>query len=125
MKDRAPVVYVGDASPAVLAEIVGKLKADGTQVYTPNPTSDPNRETSMVGVFRCAILHLDRVNGEADAIAMAEFLRFYQPNLPVAFLHETALASLLSRAHPVGPLFRVPTDLEQALAWAREQTKRE
>jgi hypothetical protein len=123
MRDRAPVVYLGDDSPPVRAAIREKLRADGVVVYTPEATTDPTRETSTVGVFRCGILHLDHVSGEVDAIEMAALLRFYQSNLPVAFLHEKAPPGLLSRAHPVGPLFKVPEDLDLALAWARAHLK--
>jgi hypothetical protein len=119
MKDRTPLVYVGDDSPAVWSAISTKLTADGTQVYTPDLTSDPVDSTRSSGSFRCAILHLDRSEGSADAFDVADLLRFYQPNLPLAFLYETAGEPAREKGRALGPVFHSPDQLDAALAWAR------
>jgi hypothetical protein len=122
-KDRLPTVYVGDDSPAVWSAISTKLTADGRQVYTPDLTNDPVHATRSVGAFKCALLHLDRFEGTADAVEVAEVLRFYQPKLPVAFLYEGTAAALIEKGRAVGPVFHVPDELDAALAWAKENSK--
>jgi hypothetical protein len=119
-----PTVYLGDDSPAVKAGIGDRLRLDGILVYVPSATGDPERDTASIGAFRCALLHLDRHDGTADAIDSAELLRVYQPELPVAFLHETAAEPMLRRGRALGPLFRSPDELEPAYAWARAQARR-
>jgi DNA-binding NarL/FixJ family response regulator len=120
-----PTVYVGDDSPAVSAGLSDPLRGDGTRVYVPSGTGDPERVTASVGSFRCAVVHLDRRDGASDAIDAAELLRVYQPDLPIAFLHEQASERLLQRGRVMGPLFHVPDELAQALEWAREHVKKE
>jgi len=119
-----PSVYVGDESGPIRLGVSDKLRADGIHVYTPSSRGDPERDTASIGGFKCALLHLDRLDGKADAIDFADLLRVYQPTLPVAFLHETAPEPMLRRARVVGPVFKIPDDLEAAHEWARDQAKR-
>ena len=112
------MVYVGDDSPDVKSSLSDCLVADGMQVHTPNTASDPNDSTRAVG-FACAVLHLDKMDGKADAIDSAELLRLYQPTLPVAFLYAMAPHVLVQRARALGPIFHVPSELDQAVAWVR------
>jgi hypothetical protein len=114
-----PLIYVGDDSKIVQAAISDKLTADGMLVYTPGSANDPNSDTKFLGGFKCALLHLERVDGKADAVDAAELLRVYQPDLPVAFMHESPRSMLVQRAGALGPIFRIPGDLEGALAWVR------
>ncbi len=119
-----PMVYLGDDSPLANSTIANPLRRLGIVVYIPSGIGDPERDTASIGAFRCALLHLDRHDGTADAIDAAELLRVYQPTLPVAFLHEHASENMLRRGRALGPLFPVPGQIEQACAWAREQATR-
>jgi hypothetical protein len=118
------VVYVGGDAPTVLDAIRDPLLAAGIRIYSPSAAGDPARDTASVGAFRCALLHLERLDGTADAIDAAELLQVYQPTLPVAFVHEQAPESMLQRARVLGPIFLEPGELAGALAWVREQALR-
>jgi hypothetical protein len=122
MTSSPPLIYVGDNSKVVQLELTDKLTADGILVYTPGSENDPNSATKFLGGFKCALLHLERVDGKADAIDAAELLRVYQPDLPVAFMHESPRSMLVQRAAALGPIFRLPEDVGPALAWVRGHT---
>jgi CheY-like chemotaxis protein len=65
--------------------------------------------------FACALLDLDL--GDGDGVDVAEVLRIHQPDLPVAFFSGGASAAVIERALALGPIFRKPDDLTDALEW--------
>jgi hypothetical protein len=117
-----PLVYVGDDSKDVKSGLIDPLTAVGMEVHTPSSQGDPDDSTRAVS-FACAVMHLDRMDGTADAIDAAELLRMYQPDLRVAFLYANASHVLVQRARALGPIYHCPSELDGALLWVRETVK--
>jgi hypothetical protein len=118
LRPTTPLLYVEDGDAAVRAAVSDRLIAAGMRVYTPETVGSEDDDTKLVGSFRCALLHLGRLNGKADAVDSAELLRVYQPTLPVGFLFDEASTRLLDRARALGPVFHTPDGLDSALDWA-------
>ncbi|MGO8992472.1 MAG: hypothetical protein ACLQVI_04035 [Polyangiaceae bacterium] len=117
MKPNPPLVYFADDTLVIQTLIRDQLTAEGLELYNPGSANNPENPTSFIGGFKCAVLDLEAREGKDDPIDTADLLRVYQPNLPVAFLHENASDKLVKRAALVGPTFKKPDELAQILAW--------
>jgi hypothetical protein len=69
--------------------------------------------------FACALLDLDL--GDGNGVDVAEFLQIHQPNLPIAFFSGGASPAVMTRARALGPVFRKPDELDEAVAWVLVQ----
>ena len=90
------------------------------RVYLASSAAD-SRDVTVRG-FACALLDLDL--GDGDGVAVAELLRTHQPELPVAFFSGGAAPSIAAQARTLGPVFRKPEELEDAIAWVLASARR-
>lgn len=90
-----------------------RLTGAGLEVRAGGSAAD-SRTLTMRG-FACALLDLDL--GDGNGVEVAELLRVHQPTLPVAFFSGGAASPVVERARGIGPIFRKPDELEQAIVW--------
>jgi len=110
---KAPLVYIADDSEVVRSALERRLTAEGVRVYAGGSAAASRSVT--IRSFACALLDLDL--GDGDGVDVAELLRVHQPTLPVAFFSGGAVPAVMARARALGPVFRKPDDLEEAIAW--------
>ena len=108
-----PLVYIADDSDVVRRALASRLANEGLVVHSGGSAADSRSVT--LRSFACALLDLDL--GDGDGVDVAEVLRLHQPALPVAFFSGGAVASVMTRARAIGPVFRKPDELEAAVAW--------
>jgi len=63
----------------------------------------------------CALIDLEL--GDEDGALVAARLRKESPTLPIAFFSAGASNERLERARAIGPVFKKPSQLDQAVAW--------
>jgi hypothetical protein len=118
---RPPTVFVADSSPAVQTALKEKLAAEGLLAYLARSPETSNLSHEFIGALGCALMTL---SGNEDAIAEAQLLRVYQPELPIAFLHARASEHTMARAKEMGPIFHRDEQLDAAVAWAADRARR-
>ena len=109
----SPMVYIADDSELVRVALRQRLLAAGLLVHAGGSAADSRSIT--IREFSCALLDLDL--GDGNGVEVAELLRVHQPTLPVAFFSGGASARVMERARGLGPVFRKPDELEEAIAW--------
>jgi hypothetical protein len=114
-------VFVADRSPAIQAALKEKLAAEGLLACLARSPDTSSLSHEFIGGLTCALMTL---SGNEDAIAEAQLLRVYQPELPVAFLHARASEHTIARAKEMGPIFHREEQLDAAVAWAAERARR-
>jgi hypothetical protein len=118
MPSSRPIVFVSDSSPAVQQTLRERLDEVGMQAYlSRSPTAGGGSVGEYLGGLTCALVTLERADGNDDPITEAMLLRMYQPNLPLAFLHERASFHMLERAKELGPVFRKRDQVDRAIRW--------
>lgn len=103
------MVVVADDCPVarlVLARELGKRGIDATYV------ASVATARALEAAITCALTDLDL--GDGSGTELAEHLRSRAPTLPVAFFTGSTDTS---DARRLGPVFRKPEELEQALDW--------
>jgi len=116
----APLVYIADDSEVVRSTVSRRLSAEGLSVHAGGSAADSRSVT--IRAFACALLDLDL--GDGNGVDVAALLRVHQPNLPVAFFSGGAPATVVALARAIGPIFRKPEELEDAIAWVLQHAKR-
>lgn len=117
MTATTPLVYIADDSEVVRTTLTRRLTAAGLRVHTGGSAADSRSIT--VREFVCALLDLDL--GDGTGVDVAELLRVHQPDLPVAFFSGGAPPAVIASARSIGPVFRKPDGLDDAVAWCCEQ----
>jgi two-component system response regulator RegA len=115
-----PIVYIADDSDVIRSALARRLTADGLVVHAGGSAADSRSMT--IRLFACALLDLDL--GDGDGVDVADLLRVHQPDLPVAFFSGGAAASVMARARELGPVFKKPDELEDAVAWVKSRALR-
>jgi DNA-binding response OmpR family regulator len=108
-----PLVYIADDSAVVRSALERRLTAEGVRVHSGGSAAD-SRSVTTRG-FACALLDLDL--GDGNGVDVAELLRVHQRDLAVAFFSAGASDAVTVRARALGPVFRKPEQLEDAVAW--------
>ncbi len=116
----SPIIYIADDSDVVRSALERRLSADGFRVQSGGSAADSRSVT--VRVFACALLDLDL--GDGNGVEVAELLRVHQPDLPVAFFSGGAPAAVMASARALGPVFRKPDELEDAILWVMASARR-
>ncbi len=114
-------MFVADSSPSVQAALKEKLAAEGLFAYLARSPEALGSSHEFIGGLGCALMTL---SGNEDAIAEAQLLRVYQPDLPIAFLHARASEHTMARAKEMGPIFHRDEQLDAAVAWAADRARR-
>ena len=118
MTAHATFVYIADDSEVVRSALAGRLTAEGVSVHSGASLAEALGLAALtVRGFSCALLDLDL--GDGSGADVADHLRVHQPVLPVAFFSGGATAEVVARAQAIGPIFRKPEDLEDAVAWVK------
>lgn len=120
MTTNQPLVYIADDSEVVRSALAKRLTAAGFAVHQGGSAADSRKVT--IRAFACALLDLDL--GDGTGVDVADLLRMHQPTLPVAFFSGGAPPSVIARAEAIGPIFRKPDELEEAVAWVAEHASK-
>lgn len=115
----APLIYIADDSDVVRSVVASRLAAHGLRVHAGGSAAD-SRNVTFRG-FACALLDLDL--GDGNGVDVAELLRAHQPDLPVAFFSGGATPAVIARAKTLGPVFRKPDELDEAVAWVVQRAQ--
>ena len=115
-----PIVYIADDSEVVRTALSHRLAAAGVRVQAGGSAAH-SRSVAMRD-FACALLDLDL--GDGDGVDVAEVLRMHRPGLPVAFFSGGASPAVVERARALGPIFRKPDELGDAVDWVVEHAVR-
>ncbi len=121
MSSKPSLIYIADDSAVVRGALARRLEAAGLVVHQGGSAKD-SRDV-QIRSFACALLDLDL--GDGDGVDVAELLRVHQPDLPVAFFSGGAAAEVMTRARAIGPIFSKPDDMDAAVSWAVQASRRQ
>jgi DNA-binding response OmpR family regulator len=93
--------------------VVRRLTAEGRRVVEGDSSKVPRGLSART--LSCALLDLDL--GDGDGADLARALRRTTPKLPIAFFSAGAAEELVARASKIGPVFKKPDQLDEALRW--------
>ncbi len=113
------ILFVDDSALARVA-VKRRLVALGFEVVTLASAAEAARVDSAD--FAAALLDIELGDGFGPDLAAR--LRAGAPGLPIAFFTAGGPAEMLDAAARIGPVFSKATDLDDAVRWIAEATRR-
>jgi CheY-like chemotaxis protein len=118
-----PKVLVADDSAVARVSVARRVRALGFEVVERD--SAASASTVDPASLACALLDLDL--GDGSGADVAERLRTAPEahDLPIAFFTSTREGVAFDRAKRYGEVFSKPDELEKAVAWVTQATRKE